>query len=126
MCSGPVSTITECGPITGATGEFAAPDGATSGDAVNAVFTASGSLTSTSCIPLGKNVSVNHSPSVRAHRSINHVGAIAQASVCTNGGMRGPGGSPRPLPRAGALSAPEDAGDELGALDEVAVATPTR
>ena len=30
MCSGPVSTTTELGPITGATGEAPAPDGATS------------------------------------------------------------------------------------------------
>src|ERR1700746_567892 len=97
MCSGPVSTITECDPITGATGEFAAPDGATSGGAVNTVFTDAGSLTITSCIPLGKNVSVNHSPMPRAQRSISQVGASAQASVCTSAGIRGPGGRPRVL-----------------------------
>jgi hypothetical protein len=40
MCSGPVSTTTELGPITGATGESAAPDGATSAGAVITSLTA--------------------------------------------------------------------------------------
>src|ERR1700686_2656389 len=93
MCSAPVSTITELGPITGATGEFPAPDGATSGGAVNTVLTASGSLISTNFIPLGENVSVNASPNRRAHASITHVGASAHASVCSTAGALGPGGS---------------------------------
>ena len=120
MCSGPVSTITELGPITGASGEFAAPDGATSGDAVNTVFTASGSLTSTSCIPLGKNVSVKNSPTLRAQRSMNHVGASAHASVCTSAAARGPGGSPPPFCWVAA------AGASGLAVAGVAVAIPTR
>ena len=62
MCSGPVSTITELGPITGAIGEAPAADGATSGGAVNTALTASGSLSITSLRPLGPNVSVNASP----------------------------------------------------------------
>lgn len=102
MCSAPVSTITELGPITGRTGELPAADGATSGGAVNTVLTASGELTITSFIPLGQNVSVNVSPSRRAQRSITHVGAIAHASVCTSAGARGPGGS---APFAGARRA---------------------
>jgi hypothetical protein len=63
MCSAPVSTITELGPITGRTGELPAAEGATCGGAVNTVLTASGPLTTTSCMPLGQNVSVNVSPS---------------------------------------------------------------
>src|ERR1700730_11027059 len=105
MCSGPVSTITELGPITGATGEFPAPDGATSGGAVKTVLTASGSLISTSFIPLGANVSVNASPSRRAQRSITQVGASAQARVCSTAGARGPGGSPLGVARGGGLGA---------------------
>ncbi len=84
---------TELGPITGATGELAAADGAISGGAVNTVLTAAGSLSSTSCIPLGANVSVKASPRRLAQRSITHVGASAHASVCTAAGTRGPGGS---------------------------------
>jgi hypothetical protein len=94
MCSGPVSTITELGPMIGATGDVPAADGATPGGAVNTVFTASGSETITSLRPLGANVSVNASPSLLAHRSITHVGATAHASVCTIAGALGPGGSP--------------------------------
>jgi hypothetical protein len=67
MCSLPVSTITELGPMIGAIGEFPAPDGATSGGAVNSAFTDSGSLTIASFIPLGANVSVNASPIRCAH-----------------------------------------------------------
>src|SRR5207248_6603368 len=37
-CSGPVSTITEWRPMTDATGELPAPEGATSGGAVNTVL----------------------------------------------------------------------------------------
>jgi hypothetical protein len=48
MCSGPVSTITELGPITEAIGEEPAAEGATSGGAVNTLLTALGSLTTTS------------------------------------------------------------------------------
>src|ERR1700691_1152979 len=92
MCSGPVSTITELGPMIGAIGELPAPDGATSGGAVNNVLTASGSLTITSFIPLVANVSVNASPMRLAHWSITHVGATAHASVCNTAEARGPGG----------------------------------
>ncbi len=115
MCSGPVSTITELGPITGAIGELPAADGATSGGAVKTVLTASGSLTTTSCIPLGQNVSVNVSPSARAQRSITQVGASAHASVCASAGIRGPGGRPA---RTGAPAA-------LGALESGAACGPS-
>src|SRR5271154_5175754 len=93
MCSGPVSTSTELWPTTGATGDIAAAEGATSGGAVNTVLTACGSLNITSFSPLGANVSVNASPSVRAQRSIIQVGASAHTSVCATAGIRGPGGS---------------------------------
>src|SRR5438105_1803260 len=133
MCSGPVSTITECGPITGATGELPAPDGATSGGAVNTVFTASGSPTTTICIPLGKNVSVKHSPTRFAQRSMNHVGASAHASVCTIAGARGPGGSLRSLgapSRAGSVTAASGTGaagpaTAAGSADGLVLAIPT-
>ena len=65
---------------------------------MNTVFTASGSLISTSFSPLGENVSVNASPSRRLHPSISHVGASAHASVCSTAGARGPGGSPASAP----------------------------
>ena len=80
--------------MTGRTGELPAAEGATPGGAVNSVLTACGSLISTSCMPLGVNVSVNASPSACAQRSISHVGATAHASVCTKAGTRGPGGMP--------------------------------
>jgi hypothetical protein len=108
MCSGPVNTITELGPITGATGEVPAAEGAFSGGAVNTCLTASGSLTITNFIPLGANVSVKVSPSLLAQRSITHVGPIAHASVCTIAGALGPGGN-FPLPRSGAVSRAFDA-----------------
>ena len=79
--------------MTDATGELPAPDGATSGGAVNTVLTASGSLTSTIFIPLGKKVSVKVSPTRRAQWSMYQVGATAQASVCAIAGSLGPGGS---------------------------------
>src|SRR5207244_1733550 len=112
----------------GATGEFAAPDGATSGGAVNTVFTASGSLTITSCMPLGKNVSVKNSPSVRAQRSINHVGASAHASVCAIGGAFGPGGSRAPPRPSGTVCEREasDGASAPAAPEDVAVAMATR
>src|ERR1700730_3338993 len=120
MCSGPVSTITELGPITGATGESPAPDGATSGGAVKTALTASGSLRSTSFIPLGENVSVNASPSLRAQPSITHVGAIAQASVCRNAGALGPGGrQSRPAP----VGAGADAALAVAAVGALAIPT---
>src|SRR5271166_6218611 len=98
MCSGPVSTTTELGPITDATGEAPAPEGATSAGAVNTARTASGSLTITSLIPLGANVTVNVLPIRLAQRSISHVGATAHTSVCTIAGARDPGGSPSRTP----------------------------
>ncbi len=122
MCSGPVSTITELGPITGATGEVPAADGATSGAAVNTVLTASGSLTTTSFIPLGANVSVNASPRLLAQRSITQVGASAHASVCTSAGALGPGGSNR---ASRATGASVSRGKLFEPLDAVA-AMPTR
>src|ERR1700686_1173035 len=121
MCSGPVSTITELGPMTGATGEAPAPDGATSGGAVNTSLMASGSLTITSLIPLGANVTVNVLPIRLAQRSISHVGATAHTSVCTTAGARGPGGKPG---RAGGPAASTTFNPPLGVLGE-AVAMPT-
>ena len=107
MCSAPVSTITELGPMTGRIGEFPAADGATSGGAVKTVLTASGPLTMTSFMPLGQKVSVKDSPRRSAQLSMTHVGATAQASVCSSDGARGPGGRPRraPTERAGAAGA---------------------
>ncbi len=122
MCSGPVSVSTELWPTTGASGEEPVADGATSGGAVKIVFTASGSLNSTSFMPLGANVTVNASPRVRAQRSIIHVGATAQMSVCTLGGiLPGPGGS-RASPGAGRPAA----GTRSAGTAEVALAIPTR
>jgi predicted metal-dependent phosphoesterase TrpH len=70
-------------------------------------LTDSGSLTITSCIPLGQKVTVKISPSPFPHRFMNHVGTLAQRSVCTSGGIRGPGGSRRTPPalRASAVRA---------------------
>src|ERR1700676_1043800 len=106
MCSGPVSTITELAPMTGATGEAPAPDGAASGGAVNTSLTASGSLTITSLIPLGANVTVNVLPIRFAQRSISQVGATAHTSVCTTAGARGPGGKPLGTRPSDTLTAP--------------------
>src|ERR1700677_2549882 len=106
MCSGPVSTITELGPMIEAIGELPTPEGTVSGGAVNTVFTASGSLITTSCMPLGANVSVNASPSRFEHWSIPHVGATAQAAVCTIAGTLGPGGSRGSSTIAGAIPDP--------------------
>ena len=93
MCSGPVSVITELGPRIEAIGVSPAAEGATSGGAVRTVLTAAGSLTITSWRPLGANVTVNASPRSRKQRSISTVGATAQISVCTTGGILGPGGN---------------------------------
>ena len=107
-CSGPVSVITELGPMIGAIGEMPAAEGATSGGAVKTVLTASGSLTTTIRRPLGANVSVNASPSRSAQRSSTHGIASAHASVCTTAGIRGPGGSD--VAAAGAPRCREGAG----------------
>src|SRR5205823_7972616 len=97
---------------------------ATSGGAVKTVLTASGSLTRTIFMPLGKNVIANVSPRRRAQRSMNHVGASAQARVCTRAGIRGPGGGAaleaagaRPVlgPAAAPLAVPGVAGGVAGA-----------
>ena len=93
MCSAPVSVITELGPMIGAIGDSPAAEGATSGGAVNTVFTASGSLTTTIRRPLGANVIVNASPYAAAHRSSAHGIASAHTSVCATAGIRGPAGS---------------------------------
>ncbi len=116
MCSGPVSVSTELWPTTGATGEVPAPDGATSGGAVNTVLTASGSLSITSFSPLGANVNVNASPSRSAQRSISHVGASAHTNVCATAGILGPRGRP---------SAPNWGWEASTGLTTV-LATPTR
>src|SRR6516162_1551873 len=122
MCSGPVSTITECGPMTDATGELAAADGATSAGAVNTAFTASGSLTSTSFSPLGAKVMVKVPPSRSAQLSIIQVGASAQASVCTNAGARGPRGKRRGDASCERAFVPTlSAGDRAGAWEVGAV-----
>ena len=57
------------------------PEGASSGGAVKILFTASGSLNMTSCVPLGANVIVNASPMCLSHLLIIHVGATVQISV---------------------------------------------
>ncbi len=93
MCSGPISVITELGPMIEAIGEAPAAEGATSGGAVKTALTASGSLTITSLRPLGKNVSVKLSPRRRTHWSITQPGASDQITVKANGDRRGPRGS---------------------------------
>ena len=102
MCSGPVRISTELSPITPLTGELPAAEGASSAGAVKIVLTSSGALSSTSCMRLGQKVIVNASPICRAQRSIIHVGATAQISVCAKAGRRGPGGSPVAAPSADA------------------------
>ncbi|HWX74444.1 MAG TPA: hypothetical protein VNZ05_04005 [Solirubrobacteraceae bacterium] len=47
------------------------------------------------------------SPSARAQRSMNHVGASAHASVCASGGTRGPGGSEPFGPLSGRSEGPD-------------------
>ena len=103
--------------MTGRIGELPVPDGAISGAAVNSALTSCGSLISTSFIPLGENVSVNASPRRRAQRSMTHVGATAQASVCRKAGARGPGGSPVAAARGGVV---------LGAIAVAAIGTSYR
>jgi hypothetical protein len=105
-----------------AIGELPTPEGTVSGGAVNSVFTASGSLITTSFIPLGANVSVNASPSRFEHWSITHVGATAQAAVCTVAGTLGPGGNLGAGPTGEAVPFETNS---IGVLD-AAVAIPTR
>ena len=77
MCSGPVSTSTELGPMTGATGEHAGGRRRHVRRRREHRLDRLRVADHRSCSPLGQKVSVKASPSVRAQRSIIQVGASA-------------------------------------------------